>query len=75
MFSETAAFFTAKCSEPFIELNDTNCYFISDDWVQYQDAKQICTLLDSEVYIPPPGSDYVRAGIYHQILEYLTYDM
>ena len=65
---------SAVCIEPFFELNDTNCYFISDDWVLYNEAKEICHLLDSDVYIPPKGNDYNRAGLYHQIRQHLSYD-
>ena len=45
----------AACSDPFVEFNDTNCYFVSDDWAQYDDAKTVCQLLQSDLYIPPKG--------------------
>lgn len=64
----------AACLDPFVEFNDTNCYFVSDDWVQYDDAKTVCHLLESDLYIPPKGNDHLRAQLYRQILQYLTYE-
>ena len=65
----------AACSDPFVEFNDTNCYFVSDDWAQYDDAKTVCHLLESDLYIPPKGNDRLRASLYRQILQYLTYEL
>merc|ERR1712037_642741 len=65
----------AACSDPFVEFNDTNCYFVSDDWAQYDDAKTACHLLESDLYIPPKGNDRLRASLYRQILQYLTYEL
>lgn len=59
----------AACEEPFVELNDTNCYFIAADWVPYQHAKEVCQALDSRVYIPSRKRE--RYNIKRQIDERL----
>ena len=46
-------FILAACSDPFVEFNDSRCYFVSDDWTTYEDAKTVCHLLESDLYIPP----------------------
>ena len=53
---------TAQCPYKFMPYNDSNCYFMRYHLVTYQEAKDICTYLKADMYVPDASADYEAIG-------------
>ena len=45
----------AQCPYKFMPYNDSNCYYMTYHLVTYDEAVQICDMMDAKMYMP--GSD------------------